>query len=202
MHTDTDEYWLEAALLQSGHPIAFASKTLTDIETHYAHIEWECLLACFSLERFYSYIYGRHVMVQNDHNPLEMIQIKPIHMAPTWFLQMLLCMQKYNYIIQYRPGKEMMLADHLSHFPSHSNSLSITQNVQHSQLSNAELDIIWGSIEHDPVYITVYCHTLRGWPKQRLQVPWFARHFWGTCDALLWMLAYFSREKGYTFPPE
>ena len=39
--------------------------------------------------------------------------------------QMLLCMQKYDYTIQYKPGKEMVLANHLSHLPSHSNSLPI-----------------------------------------------------------------------------
>ena len=36
---DTSEYGLQAALIQSGHPIAFASKTLTDIETCNMNIE-------------------------------------------------------------------------------------------------------------------------------------------------------------------
>ena len=40
---DASKYGLGAALIQSGPPIAFASKTLTDIETHYANIEWGCL---------------------------------------------------------------------------------------------------------------------------------------------------------------
>ena len=30
----------------------------------------------------YMYIYGRHVIIQNDHNPLEMIQHKPVHTVP------------------------------------------------------------------------------------------------------------------------
>ena len=53
-------------------------------------------------------------------------------------------MQKYDYSIQYKPGKGMVLADHLSHFPSLKNSLPIpiTQNIQHVQLSCAELDVI------------------------------------------------------------
>ena len=57
---------------------------------------------------------------------------------------MLLCMQKYNYTIWYKPSKDMVLANHLSHFPSHSNYLPIpiAENVQHVQLSNAELNII------------------------------------------------------------
>ena len=76
--TDTSMYWLGAALIQSSHPIAFAGKTLTDVETHSANIEHECLSVCFDLETFHSYVYGRHVMVWNDYKPLEMIQQKPI----------------------------------------------------------------------------------------------------------------------------
>ena len=39
VQTDASEYGLGAALIQSGHPIAFASKMLAEIETHYANIE-------------------------------------------------------------------------------------------------------------------------------------------------------------------
>ena len=57
---------------------------------------------------------------------------------------MLLCMQKYDYTIQYKPGEEMVLVNHLSCFPSHKESLPIhiTQNIQHIQLSTAKLDAI------------------------------------------------------------
>ena len=56
-------------------------------------------------------------MVQNDHKPLEMIQQKPTNVAPSHLQQMLLHMQKYDYTIQYKPGKEIVLAKCLSHFP-------------------------------------------------------------------------------------
>ena len=125
-------------------------------------------------------------MVQNDHRLLEMIQQKPIHVALPRLQQMLLHMQKYEYTIQYKPGKEMVLSNHLHHFPSHSTSLPnpIVQNVQHVQLSNVELDIIQDSMECDPVYSTIYCLTLRGWLEHRKQVPWIVRHFCRTRDKL------------------
>ena len=124
--------------------LAFTSKTLIDVETHYVSTEQECLSVHFRLEKFHTYIYGRHIMVQNDHKLLEIIQQKPIHVAAPCFEWMLLHMQMYDHTIQYKPGKEMVLADHLSCFPSCSNSFSfpIMQNVQHVQLFNAELDII------------------------------------------------------------
>ena len=112
-------------MLQSSHPIALASKILNDIETHYAIIECECLSVYFSLERFHTYIYGRHVIVENDHKLVEMIQQKPIHVAPSQLQYMLLHMQMYDYTIWYKPGKDMVQANCLSCFPSHVNSLLI-----------------------------------------------------------------------------
>ena len=82
LQTDTSKYSLGAAFLQNNRPIAFASKTLTDVETRYANIERECLSVCYGLEKFHTYVYGKHVIVQNDHKPLEMIQRKSIHAAP------------------------------------------------------------------------------------------------------------------------
>ena len=64
LHTDTSEYGLSTTLLQNNWPIAFASKTLTDIETRYANIETACLSVCFGLEKFHTYIDGCHTLEQ------------------------------------------------------------------------------------------------------------------------------------------
>ena len=99
IQTDASKFRLGTALLQGGWPIAFASKTLTDVDSYYANIERECLSVCFGLEKFHTYIYGRHVLIENDHKLLEMIQHKPIHVAPSRLQWMLLHMQKYDYTI-------------------------------------------------------------------------------------------------------
>ena len=130
---NSSKYGLGVALIQSSCPIAFASKTLTDVETHYANIERGCLSVCFSLEKFHTHLYDSHVIVQNDHKPLEMIQQKPIHATPTIFNACSSTCKNMTSTIQYKPGKQMVLADHLSHFPSHKESLPIpiAQNIQH-----------------------------------------------------------------------
>ena len=110
--TDASEFGLGAALLQGRHQIAFASKTLTGTESCCVNIERECLSVCFGLEKFHTYIYGRYVLIENDHKLLEMIQHKPIHAVPPRLQQMLLCMQKFDYTIVYKPGKNTVLADH------------------------------------------------------------------------------------------
>ena len=45
----------------------------------HTNIERESLSVCFGLEEFHTYIYGCHIVVQNDHKPLEMIQKKTAH---------------------------------------------------------------------------------------------------------------------------
>ena len=84
------------------------------------------------VRKFHTYIYGRHITVHNDHKPLEMILKKPIHAAPPSLQRMLLHLQKYDDTIGYKPGKEMVLADCLSHFPQRKENLPIQlhQNIQ------------------------------------------------------------------------
>ena len=204
IQTDASKSRLGAALLQGGRPIAFASKTLTDIESRYANIEKECLSVCFGLEKFHTYVYGRHVLIENDHKLLEMIQHKPIHAAPPRLQQMLLHMQKYDYTIVYKPGKDMVLADRLSHFPSNTNYLPIplAHNIQHIQLSTSGLEVIQGAVECDLVYSTVYCLTLRGWSDRVQDVPHIARQFWGTRDELSIDQGLFLKGTRVCIPPE
>ena len=118
LQADASEYGLGSALIQNSGPIAFASKTLTDVETSYGNIERKCLSICFGLDKFHTYIYGKHVIVQNDHKPLQMIQRKPIHAVLPRLQYILLRLQKYDYTIQYIPGKNIFLADRISRFPS------------------------------------------------------------------------------------
>ena len=34
------------------------------------------------------------------------------------------------------------------------------------------------------IALSIACLTLTGWPECRQQVPWIAKHFWGTWDEL------------------
>ena len=129
--------------MQNNRPIKFASKTLTDIETRYENMKCKCLSVVFALEKFHMYIYGHQITVFNDHKPSEMIQ-KTIHAAPPGIQRMLLRLQKYDYNIIYKPGKEMILADRLSRFPSRRENLLIElhHNIQHVTFTYDKVAII------------------------------------------------------------
>ncbi|GFR68212.1 transposon Ty3-I Gag-Pol polyprotein [Elysia marginata] len=105
LEVDSSLTGIGAALLQDGKPIAFASKSLTDTESRYAHIEREPLAAVFAPERFHTYIYGKAVLVQSDHKPLVNIQHKNLSKAPPRLQRMLLRIQPHNYTIQFKAGK-------------------------------------------------------------------------------------------------
>ena len=186
IQTDASEYGLGTALLQNNSPIAFASKTLTDVETRYANIECKCLSVVFGLQKFDTYIYGRHITVFNDLKPLEMITKKPIHAAPPRLQRMLLRLQKCDYMLIYKPGKEITLADRLSRFPSNKENILIElhQNIQHLTFTSNRINILGCSIERDPILSTVYRFTLNGWPDRISKVPRIARQFWGARDKL------------------
>ena len=114
LQVDASLNGLGAALIQNNGPIAFASKSLTEAESRYSNIEREMLGIVFGLERFHHYVYGRHVLVETDHKPLEAIARKNLANAPPRLSRMLLRIQHYDAEIKYVPGKEIPLADALS----------------------------------------------------------------------------------------
>ena len=52
LQTDTSEYGFGTALIQNNRPIAFASKTLTNVETRYMNIGRECISVCLASKSF------------------------------------------------------------------------------------------------------------------------------------------------------
>ena len=84
------------------------------VQGRYANIERELLAVVYGCEKFHTYLYGRHFVVESDHRPLEQIHKKNLDMAPPRLQRMLLRLQPYDCIIQYKPSKEMVIADTLS----------------------------------------------------------------------------------------
>ena len=59
LETDASAVGLGAVLEQDGHPIAYASRSLTKSERNYSVIQRECLAIVFSLKQFRHYLLGR-----------------------------------------------------------------------------------------------------------------------------------------------
>ena len=115
LESDSSDVGLGAVIMQSGKPIAYASRTLTSTERNYAQIEKEALSLVFAAERFEHYILGKsNVVMFTDHKPLETIFKKPILQCPKRLQRMRLRLQKFDVSVQYKPGPTMFISDTLS----------------------------------------------------------------------------------------
>ena len=71
LQTDASAVGLGAVLEQKGHPIAYASRSLTSSECNYSVIQRECLAIVFALKQFRHYLLGRPFQLCTDHAPLQ-----------------------------------------------------------------------------------------------------------------------------------
>ena len=195
LSVDASSSGLGAEIRQEGHPIAYASKSLTDCQKRYAQIEKELLAIQFGAERFHTYIYGRPVLVETDHKPLESIFLKPLSEAPPRLQRMLLRLQQYNLIVKYKKGKELYVADTLSRA-----QLPVCEQMDEEIGINlvTNLNIQESSIERfrshtqtDPVLQKLQATIMKGWPNEKSKVEpeildyWFHRETLSCADGLV-----------------
>ena len=66
------------------------------------------------MEKFETYVYGRKVIVESDHKPLETIFKKSLLSAPKRLQRMLLRLQRYDFDVTYKKRTQLIMADALS----------------------------------------------------------------------------------------
>lgn len=114
LSVDASSQGLGAVLLQDNLPVAYSSKALTPTQKMWAQIEKELLAIVHGCEKFHSYVYGKHIIVETDHKPLENIFNKSLNDTPLRLQRLRLRLQPYSLSVRYKPGKELLLADALS----------------------------------------------------------------------------------------
>lgn len=106
--------------------VAFASRSLTQFEKNYTPFLLEMAAACWAIDHFHVYLYGRKFTLLTDHRPVE--KMSRLHQKTLNRLQQQ--MLQYNFVVVYRPGSENEAADALSRNPVD----SITQAVSRDDL--------------------------------------------------------------------
>ena len=92
--------------------VAYASRSLTDVERRYYQTEKEALGLVWGCERFHMYLYGVEFTLLTDHKPLEVMYSTSSRTSARiehWVLRL----QPYKFTVQYVPGKQN-IADPLS----------------------------------------------------------------------------------------
>lgn len=149
--TDASKYAIGAVLSQGpigkDRPIAFASRTLNKHEEKYSTIEKELLAIYWATKYFRPYLYGKTFTLFTDHKPLTgIMNLKdPSTKIAKWMIALL----DYSYEIQYKAGKQNVVADGLSRIPyeinahdnAEENEVSSDSSTQHSADTD-NLDLI------------------------------------------------------------
>ncbi|PIK60265.1 hypothetical protein BSL78_02827 [Apostichopus japonicus] len=182
---DASSQGLGAVLLQEGAPIAYASKSMTKSQQNYAQIEKEMLGIVFGCERFHEYLYGqKSINVETDHKPLEAIFTKPLYQTPHRLQQMLLKVQKYPLSVNYKPGKELYIADTLSRCSLAEMADNLGEKafeiaqIQMLPMSNEKLIKLRQLTVEDISLQTLVKYIGEGWPETRSELPVCARPYW------------------------
>ena len=97
------------------------------------------------------YVYGKSFVLESDYKSLEMINLKNLAAAPQRLLQrMFLRVQPYDFVLRYKPGKQMMLADAISRQPiSESTQIDLDIQVSFVQFSTQKRQSIREATQAD-----------------------------------------------------
>ena len=190
IQVDASKHGLGAALIQidPSQPnkeriVAFASKSLSDVEQRYANIERELLAVVFGIEKFHTYIYGASVTVESDHKPLESISLKDLSQAPARLQRMLLRIQSYDVEIKYRPGPEMQIADFLSRYrPREGKHIEMDHTIHAVRWSNDKMKALKEATTSDETLSDLKVVVQNGWPDKSSELPKHLQNFWSMRD--------------------
>ncbi|GKA59528.1 reverse transcriptase domain-containing protein [Tanacetum coccineum] len=93
-------------------PIHYASKTMTEAESHYTTTEKEMLAVVYAFEKFRSYLILNKSIVYTDHSALKYLFAKKDSKAR--LLRWVLLLQEFKFKVIDTKGAENLAADHLS----------------------------------------------------------------------------------------
>ena len=191
LEADASSHGLGACILQNDKPIAYASRSLTKTQVHYAQIEKELLSIVFGCERFRQYIYAKHVVVHTDHKPLITALNKPLLDNPKRIQRLLLRLQCYSLTLQYVPGKYLNIPDMLSRAHAVENKQSESEQKLSKEAEYQVLVVInnmkcsddmWAKIKqetcNDLQLQKVKSYILSGWPGSVKDCDNLAKLYW------------------------
>ena len=189
LSVDASSKGLGAVLVQSGKPVAYASRALTESQQKYAQIEKEALAILYGCEKFHEYVYAREILVETDHKPLQSIVRKPILQAPPRLQRILLTLQKYDINVKYKPGREMFIADHLSRAYLNEEKEVLVPDLQVNEIHlKSYLPEMYKQFQKETALdgelqlLQDVVH--KGWPSDQSRVPPSLRPYWNFRDEI------------------
>ena len=135
----------------------------------------------YGIKKFHHYLYGREFIVECDHKPLHHIQRKNLWLAPPRLRGMLSAVSDYDYVINHRPGKEMVLPDALSRLSQADKTEVKGTKVRIHELvdvSTSHLRKLQEQSENDEVLQKLKTLVQNGWPTSCKALEPEVRPYW------------------------
>jgi len=199
LSADASSHGLGACLLQEGRPVAYATATLTPTQQRYAQIEKELLAIVYGCEHFWYYLHGSPFVVQTDHRPLLRIVQRDIAPLSPRLQRMMMRLLRFDFKLEYVPGKHLHLADGLSRAPSDgrvsTDEMEGTEATVYScvTLSAEATTDFKRETKADLVLRGVRRFVSEGWPDSKAHCPILALPYWEVRDELHLTTTYSSR---------
>ena len=112
IYTDSSDYQLGAAILQSGKPVAYYLRKLSSAQLNYSTMEKELLAIVTTLNAFHSMLLGAKITVYTDYKNLKFKTLNNRRV-----LNWRLTLEDFNASYIYVEGKKNVLADAFLHLP-------------------------------------------------------------------------------------
>ena len=93
------------------------SRVMSPAEKRYSQIDKEALAIIYGVKKFHNFLFGRPFVIFSDHKPLQYIlgAKKGIpKMVSLRIQRWAMLLEAYEFDVQYKPGKEMVVADTLT----------------------------------------------------------------------------------------
>ena len=190
---DASVYGLGAVVVQryeSWKPVAFASRSMSEMERQYAQIEKEALATTWACEKFADFIIGKHIEIETDHKPLvPLLGAKHLDCLLPRILRFRLRLDRFSYDIKHVPGKELYTADTLSRAPisNHLTESALTQQqvvevcmertISHLPVSNQRLETYRQAQSTGPICQQILKYCREGWSDKK-QVDPSVKTYW------------------------
>ncbi|CAB3222022.1 unnamed protein product [Arctia plantaginis] len=176
-----------------GHPVAYASRTLTNCEKKYAQIEKETLAILFGVKRFEKYVFGKTIHIQSDHKPLEIIFKKSLCDAPKRIQRMLLQLVGFDIVVNFIKGVNVNIADAMSRLPATDmaeKDIIVAKIIEESDgltetgISATTLHEIREHLNEEEVAVRLKWFIENGWPDQEKMLPALMKDWWKVREQL------------------
>jgi hypothetical protein len=93
-------------------PISFASAKLSGAQLSWAAVEKEAYAVIWTLKKFRTWIFGSHITIFSDSNPLAFLTSSAPKNAK--LTRWAIALQQFNLTFKYTRGRENIIADYLS----------------------------------------------------------------------------------------